>query len=264
MSLGKYFPGKSLMHKLDPRVKIISSVVMFFIIFFSFTYLSIFLLLLYAVFMAYKSKIPFKKYLRSVKSILVIAIFTSSLNLFFELETSFLSTGQILIKPIIIKNSIMIFLRLFIMVTVSATLMFTTSSQNFAFALENILSPLKYIKINPQEISLTISIALRFIPILFDETNKIILAQKARGANFKNKNIFKQIKSYSSVFIPVIVSSFKKSEDLAVSMECRCYDSSKKRTKLKALHIQKCDIIFLVLTIIFFAGVILCNNLINF
>lgn len=262
--LGKYTPGDSFIHKLDPRIKIIASIMIFFIIFFSYTYLSVFLILSYVMLLAYKSRISFKKYLRSTKSILIVAVFTACLNLFFELETSFISTGHFLVKPIVLKNSLLIFFRLFIMVNISAVLMFTTSSQNFAFALESILSPLRYLKINPHEISLTISIALKFIPILFDETNKIMVAQKARGVNFKNKNIFKQIKAYSSVFIPILVSAFKKSEDLAISMDCRCYDSSKKRTKLKTLKIKKYDIMFLVLSVIFFAGVVLCNNLINF
>lgn len=194
----------------------------------------------------------------------MISAFTACINLFFDLETSFLSTGYFIVKPIVIKNSIMVFFRLFIITVIGAVTMFTTSPQSFSFALEKILSPLDFIKINSQEVSLTISIALKFIPILFEETNKIIIAQKARGANFKDKNIFKRIKSYSAVVIPVLVSSFKKSEDLAISIDCRCYDSSKKRTKLKPLKMRKRDIIFLILTLIFFAGVILCNNLTNF
>lgn len=263
ISLGKYMYGNSLIHKLDARVKIICFTSLFFIIFFSQTYFSVFLLLAYAMFLIYKSKILIAKYLKSTKSVIIITLFTAFLNLFFELETSFLSAGHISIKPIIIKNSILVFFRLFIITIVSTVLMFTTSLQDFSFALESILSPLRYIKMNPQEISLTITIALRFIPILFDETNKIILAQKARGANFNHKNIFKKIKSYSSVFIPVLIASFKKSEDLAVSMECRCYDSSKKRTRFKTLKVNKMDIIFLTSTLLFLLGVILCGNLVN-
>ncbi len=256
--------GNSFMHKLDARIKIICFTLIFFTVFFSYTYLSVFLLLAYAMFLIYKSKILITKYLKSTKSVIIITLFTAFLNLFFELETSFLSSGYISIKPIVIKNSILVFFRLFIITIVSTVLMFTTSLQDFSFALENILSPLRYIKINPQEVSLTITIALKFLPILFSEANKIILAQRARGANFKHKNIFKQIKSYSSVFIPVLISSFKKSEDLAVSMECRCYDSSKKRTRFKILKINRKDIIFLTSTLLFLLGVILCNHLLDF
>lgn len=264
VSPGKYFPGNSFVHKLDPRVKIVFSATLFFVIFYSSTYISALLLILYSLFLAYKSEIPIIKYLKSTKGILIISAFTASINLFFELETSFLSSGYFAVKAITIKNSLLIFFRLFVIAVSSTIVMFTTSYQDFSFALEKILSPLKFIKINPQEISLTITIALKFIPVLFEETNKIVLAQKARGANFKNKNIFKQIKSYSAIFIPVLISSFKKSEDLAIAMECRCYNSSKQRTKLNNLNMKNKDIIFLVLTLIFFAGVIVCNNLINF
>ncbi len=264
ITFGKFVPENSTIHKLDPRIKVLISFIFFFFVFFITTYTSLGLLLLYTIFMAGFSSIPLIRYIRSVKSVIIISLVTAGINLFFEIETNFFNHQQILITQTSLKNTIIIFLRLLILILFNSTIMMTTSPKNISDALENILSPLKYLKINVRDIALTITISLKFIPILFEETNKIILSQKARGANFKSKNIVIKIKSFSAIIIPIFISAFKKANDLAISIDSRGYNGSVERTKFNILKLKQYDIIFIVTTILFLTGVVICNRIIKF
>lgn len=261
MALGKYLPGDSLIHKLDSRIKLITSAVFLSGTFLAQSYLSLAILLAFVILSAVASRISLKEYIKSNKSIIIISFFTALVNLFFEAETYFLKSGVFRVTPRGIKNSIIVFMRLLSLVLMSSLTMFTTSPGDISCALESILSPLKYIGVNVQEIAITITISLRFIPTLFEETNKIITAQRSRGADFNNKNPIKKIKAFSTVIIPIFISSFKKANDLATSMESRCYDSSKDRTKFRELHVKHYDVVAIVLITIIFIVVILCNEL---
>lgn len=139
--------------------------------------------------------------------------------------------------------------------------MFTTSPQEISAAFESILSPLKFLGVNIQEISMTITLSLRFIPVLFEETGKIINAQKVRGANFKSRNIIKKIKAYFNVFIPLFVFSFRRAANIALAMESRCYDASRKRTSFKHMNFKKSDVIAVAIILIIFIGVTICNKM---
>ncbi len=256
-------PGDSVIHRLDPRIKLISSALFLGVIFWIRSYLALTLLLGFVISCAFISQVPFKKYMKLNRSIMIVSFFTALINLFFEAETIFLKSGEFLITPQSFKNSIVVFMRLISLVLMSSLTMFTTSPSDISCALESLLNPLKYLGINVQEIAITITISLRFIPTLFEETDKVITAQRSRGADFKSKNIVKKIKAFSAVLIPIFISSFKKANDLATAMESRCYDSSRSRTKYKELHIKFSDILAIVFIILIFLGVVLCNNLLR-
>lgn len=263
MALGKYLPGNSLIHMLDPRIKIITSALFLAIVFMAQSYTSLIILLVFIILSAFISSVPLKTYIKRNKSIIIISFFTAIVNLFFEMETHFLKFGNFLVTPQDLRSSIIVFIRLLLLILMSSLIMFTTSPGDISCALESLLSPLKYVGINVQEIAITITISLRFIPTLFEETDKVITAQRSRGANFKSKNLIEKTKVFLAVVIPIFVSSFKKANDLATAMESRCYDSSRKRTKFKKLHIKSYDIAAIIFVIIIFSGVIICNKLMN-
>ena len=263
IALGKYLPGNSLIHKLDPRIKLITSALFLTFVFMAQRYSSLIILLIFVMLSAFMSYVPLKTYIKMNKSIIIISFFTALVNLFFEAETHFLKFGNFLITPQNLRISIIVFIRLILLILMSSLVMFTTSPGGISCAIESLLNPLKYIGVNVQEIAITITISLRFIPTLFEETDKIITAQRSRGANFKSKNLIKKIKVFSAVVIPIFISSFKKANDLATAMESRCYDSSRNRTKFKKLKIKSYDIAAVIFIILIFSGVILCNNLMN-
>lgn len=257
----KYFPGNSVVHKMDSRLKIISSAMFFALAFSSKSIISLVLLAVFVTTAAIFSRVPVTKYIKSFKSVIIISFVTAFINLFFEVETSWVSLGRFSIPISGIKSSVLVFFRLFIMVFISSLIMFTTSPQEISAAFESILSPLKFLGVNIQEISMTITLSLRFIPVLFEETGKIINAQKVRGANFKSRNIIKKIKAYFNVFIPLFVFSFRRAANIALAMESRCYDASRKRTSFKHMNFKKSDVIAVAIILIIFIGVTICNKM---
>lgn len=257
----KYFPGNSVVHKLDSRLKIISSALFFALAFSSGNILSLILIATFVIIMAIFSSVPMIRYIKSFKSVIVISLVTALVNLFFEMETNWVSLGKISIPISGIKSSVLVFFRLLVLVLVSSVIMFTTSPQEISSAFESLLSPLKYIGVNTQEIAMTITLSLRFIPVLFEETGKIINAQKVRGAKFKSKNIIKKIKAFSNVLIPLFVFSFRRAANIALAMESRCYDPTRERTSFKHMKLSQRDIIALIVLLIIFIGVIICNKI---
>lgn len=255
----KYFPGDSIIHKLDSRLKIVSSALFFALTFSLSNIISLAFLTVVMVFVTILSKIPLKKYLKGLKSIFIISIITASINLFFDLETNLICLGKISIPNI--SNSISVFFRLFILALINSVVIFTTSPQEISAAFESLLAPLKYIGLNSQEISMTITLSLRFIPVLLEETSKIITAQKLRGAHFKNKNIIKKVKAFSNVLIPLFIFSFRRATNIALAMDSRCYDPYKKRTSFKNMKLKRCDIICATILTIIFIGVLICNKI---
>ncbi len=263
MALGKYLPGDSAIHKLDPRIKLLTSALFFSLMFWVRSYAALTIILIFIISSAALSSVPLKNYIKQSKSIILVSLFTTLINLFFEAETHFLKSGSFSITPINLKNSIIVFIRLLSLILMSSLTIFTTSPGDISCALESLLSPLKYIGVNVQEIATTVTISLRFIPTLFEEANKIATAQRARGADFKSKNIIKKIKAFSAVVIPLFISSFKKASDLAMAMESRCYDNSRKRTKFRELQIHSIDIMAIVIITLVFSGVVLCSVMIE-
>ena len=209
------------------------------------------------------SKIPFVRFIRSNTIILLTSVSTTLINLFFEAESKLLTTGVFYVTPKNIRNSSCVFLRLFSLIFVSSVMMFTTSPNCIASSIEKILKPLDKIGICSRDIALTVTITLRFIPTLFDEFERITNAQKARGASFKNKNLFKNLKAFSSVLGPLFISSFKRADELAEALESRGYDGNYSHTSFNLFKFGINDIIALIFTGLLIIGVILCHMFIK-
>ncbi len=260
---GQYYPAKSPVHRMDPRSKIvllILYIVMIFIVKNFWGFLLTGGLLLATVFL---SKVPLKSMLRSVKAIIFIILFTFIINIFFHKEDG----AKILWDVWLIRNvtdkslyyAIFMALRLLLLVLGSSILTLTTTPVSLTDGIESLLKPLSYIKFPVHELALIMSIALRFIPTLMEETERIIAAQKARGADFESGNLFKRAKALLPVLIPLITSAFRRAEELGDAMDARCYNGSKNRTKYKKLKFSLVDLFGTVLSLTVLAGVILCN-----
>ncbi|MBQ8134044.1 MAG: energy-coupling factor transporter transmembrane protein EcfT [Clostridia bacterium] len=261
ITLGQYMPGKSLIHHMDARAKIVLLIAYIVFIFLCKNFISLLIMTLFTLLVILMTKISFMKYLKSLKVILVIILFTGVLNLFY-------GTGEVLWQWEFLKlttggitNAIFVIVRISILMMVSSTLTYTTSPTDLTDAIERLLKPLTYLHVSVHEIAMMMTIALRFIPVLLEETDKIMNAQKARGADMDSGNIFQRVKALIPVLIPLFVSSFRRANDLAMAMECRCYNGGENRTRMKVLHFSYRDLIALIGCVLIFAAVIVSNHL---
>lgn len=259
ISLGQYFPGKSFMHRLDPRVKIILTfayIIMLFLIKNSLTFL---LIIAFLFVIILSSKIPFKTVLRGVKPIIPLIIFTALLNMFFIKGTNIFTFGFVNISIEGIQLAVTMSIRIICLIVGASMLTYTTSPIALTDAIERLFNPLKYIKFPVHEMAMMMTIALRFIPTLIEETDKIMSAQKARGADLETGGIIKRSKALIPILIPLFVSAFRRAEELAMAMECRCYRGGEGRTRMKQLTISKIDIVAIILFVFIFTAIILIN-----
>lgn len=255
ITFGQYYPSNSIIHKLDARIKIILSLFYMIGIFFVQSYVMYSVVLTFIFLIIFISKIPIRLILKSVKSLIFIVLFFSIINIFFYKEgNAIYKNGNFVITLDGIDNSIKITLRLFLLVMGTVLLTFTTTPNELTDGVESLLSPLKYIKIPVHDFAIIISLALRFIPGFIEDTDKIIMAQKSRGADFDSGNIFKKAKAYIPVLIPLFVSAFQKADQLAEALDSRCYNATQNRTKYKKSKIKLKDFIatFLVITLFIF------------
>lgn len=261
VTFGQYYPSGSVIHKLNSAVKILVviayMVAVFMVDYFHYIgFLACFLFVLVATLIA---KVPFGKVLRSVKGILFFVLLSSILQLFFNKSgTPLWENGFITDQGVL--TAVFIALRIILIVLGASLLTLTTSPVELADGIEVLLYPLKWIKFPVHEFALIMSIALRFIPTLLDETDRIIKAQKARGANFETGNIFKRAKALIPVLIPLLISSFRRADELADAMDARCYAGSKNRTKYKKLTFSWGDLISLLVVAGVIVGVIFLNK----
>lgn len=263
VTFGQYYPAKSFVHNLDPRVKLLFLIAYIVMLFVADTFYSLALCALLLVIIVAASRVPVGSVLRSVKGVIFILIFTSLLNVFFHggsEENLLVKWGIIHIYTEGIIFAVFLTLRLFFLVMCSAVLTLTTTPVNLCDGLESLLFPLALIKIPVHVLALIMSIALRFIPTLMDETNRIIAAQKARGAEFDSGNLFKRVKAIIPVLIPLLISAFRRAEELGDAMDARCYSSTKKRTKYKKLRFGWRDIFAVLFAGVLIAGVILLDT----
>lgn len=256
ISFGQYYPVKSFIHSLDARIKILVTFLFMLAVFFIVSY-TVFAFMFLAVTMVIAiSHVPFRIVLKSIKGILFLLIFTAIINVFFT------STGNVLVPIEIgrldmsitdqgINFAIKMALRFTLLVIGSSILTFTTTPTELTDALEYLLKPLSYIKIPVHDLAIIMSIALRFIPGLIEETDKIMMAQKARGADIDSSNIFKKIKAMLPVLIPLFVSAFRKADELADALDARCYNASSKRTKMKVFKARLSDILAFLVVVAF-------------
>lgn len=239
ITLGQYFPGNSLMHRLDPRIKIlltIGLIVLVFLIHTYWGYLAVFGLILLATLL---SGINPKYVIKSLKPLWFILIFTFVLNLFFYTGGVVLFQWWILtITDKGLNSAIFLALRLIFLITSTSILTLTTSPIEFTDGLERLLKPLRVVKFPVHELAMMMTIAIRFIPTLLEETDKIMNAQTARGAEFDSGNIFKRAYSMVPLLVPLFVSAFRRADELALAMESRCYMGGNKRTRMKILKLH--------------------------
>ena len=242
ITLGQYFPGKSAVHRLDPRIKLLALILYIVTLFIADGVASYALCALFLVISIAISKIGFKMIFRSLKAIIIIVLFTALLNLIYTPGETLWSFWIISVSREGLRTAIAMSVRIILLVSASALLTYTTSPMSLTDGLEALLSPLKKIKVPVHEFSMMMTIALRFIPTLIDETEKIMNAQKARGADFDSGNILKRAKALIPVLVPLFVSSFRRADELATAMECRLYHGGTGRTRLNVLSFRKVDL----------------------
>ncbi len=261
VTFGQYYPAKSFVHSLDPRTKLLLLIAFIVAIFIAQTLYGMVLCALALIVVVIVARVPFGSVLRSVKGIIFILILTSVLNLFFHGGEHLLTPENWAVKIYLeaVVFTIFLLLRLFLLVMASAVLTLTTTPVRLTDGIESLLTPLKWIRFPVHELALIMSIALRFIPTLIDETNRIISAQKARGADFESGNIVKRIKAVVPILIPLLISAFRRAEELGDAMDARCYSGSKKRTKYKKLTFGWRDLVSAIVCAALIAGVVLFN-----
>ncbi len=260
IALGQFIPGKSIIHKTDPRVKIVVLIAFMIIVFFTYNYLALAFTTVFVIAIMLMTKIPVKTYLKSMKVIIFVIIFSSVLNLFYGQGEPIAQFWIFKITLAGVNNAIFITVRIVSLIIFSSVLTFTTSPTDLTYALECLMKPLKIFKIKVHEIAMMMSIALRFVPTLLEETDKIMNAQKARGADFESGNLMQRVKALIPILIPLFVSAFRRAYELATAMECRCYTGGDNRTRLKSFKISNRDIYVIIGSIILIIGVILCNS----
>ncbi len=261
VTFGQYYPAKSFVHKLDPRTKILALIAFIVLLFCvrNFYGLAACALVLFAA--VGFSRVPLGSVLRSVKGVLFILLFTAVLNLFFHGGEHLLTPESWFIK--IYRESIVFMcffvIRLFLLVMASAVLTLTTTPVSLTDGIESLLKPLALVRFPVHALALIMSIALRFIPTLIEETNRIISAQKARGADFESGNIVKRVKAVIPVLIPLLISAFRRADELGDAMDARCYTGAVKRTKYKKLKFGVRDFAVALIFAALIAGVVLLN-----
>lgn len=244
VAFGQYYPSNSLVHRLDARVKLLLTLLFVISIFFIKTYFGFMLTLVVLLIVILLARLPIMSVLKSVRGILFIVVFTAVINLFFIKEGEVLvHSGIIMITKTGVHTTVKMVLRLVLLISGASLLSLTTTPVELADGLESLMAPLKLIKVPVRDIAMIMSIALRFIPTLFEETNKIISAQKARGASFDTGNIFARAKALLPVLIPLFVNSFRRADELAFAMDARCYNATDKRTKMKKAKLGIGDLI---------------------
>ena len=257
ITLGQYFPLDSLVHKIDPRFKIIFTLLYIILVFFADSLLGYALVALFCFAIIKLSKVGFIPVFKSIKPLLFIICFTALVNIFFTGgENVVFKWKAITITSDGIINAVNMALRLIFLVVGSSLLTYTTSPIMLTNGIERLLSPFSKLGFASHEIAMMMTIALRFIPTLLEETEKIIVAQKARGADFESGNLFRRAKALVPVLIPLFISSFRRADELATAMECRCYRGGDHRTSLTQLHFGRVDWISLVVMFIFGAAII--------
>lgn len=264
ISLGQYYSVDSPIHRLDPRIKIVLAVLYIVIVFLCSNILSMALLLASAFVIALLSNIPLKIVIKSVKPIVFIITFTAIINIFWTTGEGapLLDLGFAKVYTSGIVNAIFLVIRIFVLIVGSSILLtYTTTPIALTDGIERLLSPLKKIGLPVHDFAMIMTIALRFIPTLMEEADKIMSAQKARGADFSNGSLIQRAKALIPILIPLFSSSIRHALDLATAMECRCYKGGEGRTRMKVLKCRTSDIFALCLVLLFGVIVVLVNTL---
>ena len=257
ITLGQYYPVKSQVHALDPRVKILLLVAYIVAVFVVPDLTGFVLVVLYLALACKLSRLPMRVLVKGLKPLRLILIFTFILNLFFTGgETPLLNLGFATLTREGLINAIRYSLRLIFLVLGSSLLTLTTAPVTLTDGLERLLSPLKVVRFPAHEMAMMMTIALRFIPTLLEEADKIMKAQSARGADFESGKLFDRARAMVPLLVPLFISAFRRAGDLAMAMEARCYHGGEGRTRLHVLKVEKRDWIAILITALFLAMVI--------
>ena len=261
ITLGQFFPGNSPVHTLDPRTKLIMLVVYIVALFSAVSWVSYALCLAFLVVSIAVSRIPVKSIFRGMKPLIMILVITGILNLFFTGGETVLVSFWVITVTLegVIRAALMV-LRILMLITSTFLLTYTTSPISLTDGLESLMGPLKVIRVPVHELSMMMCIALRFIPTLIEETDKIMCAQKARGADFENGSLIQRVKALVPILVPLFISAFRRADELATAMECRCYQGGDGRTKMKLLRYHRGDMVTFGIGVVLVAGVIVLAN----
>ena len=260
ITLGQYVPGESLIHRLDPRTKLLATIGLIAIVFVARGFSGFLLIAAFVVTCAASTGIHLKFLVRGLKPLMFIILFTFILNLFFQTGgNELIHWGFIRITDQGLRTASFMALRLILLVVSSQLLTLTTSPISLTDGLESLFRPLQVIHFPAHEIAMMMSIALRFIPTLMDEADKIMTAQKARGANFETGSILARAKAMVPLLVPLFVGAFRRAEELALAMDARCYRGGAGRTRMKQLHFQLIDLLAAVALLLLLAAVLALN-----
>ena len=244
ITLGQYFPGNSVVHRLDPRTKLLMLVMYIVALFMANNWVSYLIVLGFLVTAIVISRIPLKSIVCGMKPLVVILVFTGILNIFFTAgDTLLVSFWIVNIYLEGIIRAVFMVARILMLITGTFLMTYTTSPIALTDGLESLLGPLKKIKIPVHELSMMMCIALRFIPTLIEETDKIMCAQKARGADFESGKLMQRVKALIPILVPLFISAFRRADELATAMECRCDQGGDGRTKMKILRFKRGDLV---------------------
>lgn len=262
ITIGQYYPADSILHRLDPRVKLIGTLVFIVSLFLFDTFLGYILAGLFLYGAIKLSKVPFKFIVKGLKAVVILLVFTLIFNVFLTPGEPIFTLGFIKITKEGLRTAAFMGIRLVFLILGSSLMTFTTTPNQLTDGLENVLGPLKKIHVPVHEVAMMMSIALRFIPILLEETDKIMKAQQARGADFESGKMIQRAKAMIPILVPLFISAFRRASDLAMAMEARCYRGGEGRTKMKPLKYKKVDYLAFGVFVIYLGGIILINKMI--
>lgn len=255
ITIGQYVPGESILHRADPRTKIILTFMMMIFIFLINSYWGYLLLTIFTALTIVSASIPVKFVLKGLKPVIFIVIFAGVINMFTYGGDPIFQYGFLKLTYEGLDMAAKMAIRLFLLIIIASMLTYTTTPISLTDGIEKLLNPLKKIKVPAHEIAMMMTIALRFIPTLLEETDKIIKAQSSRGADFDTGNVLQRAKSFIPVLVPLFISAFRRADELATAMEARCYRGSEGRTRMKQLSFTKYDVIVTSIVVAFIAWV---------
>lgn len=284
ITIGQFMPGKSYIHKMDPRMKIITMVALIVFVFLVKNLMSMGLMLGFVLLMMLLSRVPMKMYFKGLKAIWFLVLFTAALNmlyiqgdagqvlwfqwidgapnvLYVRGDTELCKFWMFTVTVGGLWQSLFIAMRLVLIIVISSMLTYTTSPTDLTAAIERLLGPLKLIRVPVHELAMMMTIALRFIPTLLEETEKIMNAQKARGADMESGGVIQRAKALIPILIPLFISSFRRAFELATAMDCRCYSGGNGRTRMNVLKYKFRDIFAFGVTAAFCAAIMYLNTL---
>ena len=256
ITIGQYFPGETLIHRIDPRIKIIITSLFITSLFFIVDFLPYTLIIGFILSVVFISKVPIKFIIKGLKPLVFIILITFTINVFMTKGEVLFQLGPLTISKQGLSQAIFMALRLIFLVTGTSLLTLTTSPISLTDGIEKLLSPFKRIGLPAHELAMMMTIALRFIPTLLEETDKIMKAQMARGADFESGNILNRAKNLVPLLVPLFINAFRRADELATAMEARCYRGGENRTRLNELKLNRIDIISLIATTILFGFII--------